>query len=179
MLDELGGFCFTGCYFGRGSAGSRGWQFGVGVSQQPWRRCDSLEGSKFSSENNDCSYPASEWAVDLPGRQVRWNPSLGKTKQNQPLFPVRKNHLLFLRLLREAPFPASLFLLCESGLERSGEWNTWCLIAEAVLWLHVWCDVTSPGAGRGEAEACCGESGWRLCCLHWERNRWGYEFDFS
>ena len=34
-----------------------------------------------------------EWAVDLPGRQVRWNPSLGKTKQNQPLFPVRKESL--------------------------------------------------------------------------------------
>ena len=147
---------------GGGRQGAGIGQFGMGVSQQHWRRCDSLKGRKFSSENEDCSYPGSQVIHGLTReasmlKSKPWK----KKKKTQPLFPVRRNHLLILWLPRKAPLACFFVSSLWKGqwafrwVKHRAVWDA----AETVLWLHMSCDVTSPGAGRGEAEACCGELG--------------------
>lgn len=163
VLDELGSFYFTNGYFGWGSAESRNWAvWDGGESAEHWRRCDSLKGSRFSSEDKDGSYPG--WQVihrlTREASVLKSKPWKKNKKQQQPLFPVRRNHLLILRLPRKAPLPCSFVSLWKQ--QWAFRWVKHLGVldaAETVLWLHMSCDVTSPGAGRGEAEACCGESG--------------------
>lgn len=137
-------------------------QFGMGVSQQSTDEgVTAWKEGNFPQKIKTVHTLVLKWSIDLPGRQVCWNPSLEKKKKSQPLFPVRRNHLLILRLPRKAPlacFFVSSLWKGQWAFRWVKHWGIWDA-AETVLWLHMSCDVTSPGAGRGEAEACCGELG--------------------
>ena len=125
MLDELGSFYFTNYYFGWGLAGSRNWAVWDGSeSTEHWRRCDSLKGRKFSSENKDCSYPGSQVIHRLTreASMLKSKPRK-KKKKASPFFLWEGITYWSSGCLEKRPQPVSLFLLCERGSEHSGEWN--------------------------------------------------------
>lgn len=162
MLDELGSFYFTNYYFGWGSAGSRNWAVWDGGESTALTKVWQPEREEIFLRKWRLFIP---WFTSDPwtyqgGKYVEIQ-ALEKKKKTQPLFPVRRNHLLILWLPRKAPLACFFVSSLWKGqwafrwVKHLGVWDA----AETVLWLHMSCDVTSPGAGRGEAEACCGELG--------------------
>lgn len=69
-------------------------QFGMGVSQQSTDEgVTAWKGGNFPQKIKTVHTLVLKWSIDLPGRQVCWNPSIGKKKKKPAPFSCEKESL--------------------------------------------------------------------------------------